>query len=53
MADSPTTLRDQLAQFWAGLSRSKRIALITVTLTVLCGVMAVSTLGARQPFVPL
>ncbi len=52
MADAIGIL-DQVKKFWAGLSRIKRIALLSVTLTVLLGVVAVATIGSRVQYAPL
>ncbi|MEY2932751.1 MAG: hypothetical protein RL033_3500 [Pseudomonadota bacterium] len=52
MADAVGIL-DQVKKFWAGLSRAKRVALVTVTLTVLLGVAAVAMIGSRVQYAPL
>jgi flagellar M-ring protein FliF len=47
------SILDQVKKFWAGLSRAKRIALISVTLTVLLGVVAVASIGSQVHYAPL
>ena len=53
MADNPNNLLEQIKKFWSGLSRAKKIALVSVTASVLLGVVAVSTIGSRVHYAPL
>lgn len=53
MEERALNLKDQLLKFWAGLTRAKQIALVSVTATVLLGVIAVSVLGSRIQYVDL
>lgn len=53
MADAPNNLLEQIKKFWSSLSRSKRIALIVVTSSVLLGVIAVAVVGSRVRYAPL
>jgi flagellar M-ring protein FliF len=52
LADA-VSIQDQVKKFWAGLSRAKRVALISVTLTVLLGVVAVGLIGSQIHYAPL
>jgi flagellar M-ring protein FliF len=52
VADAVSIL-DQVKKFWTALSRVKRIALVSVTLTVLLGVAAVALIGSRVQYAPL
>ena len=40
----------QLAAFWAKLSTPKRVALVTLTIASLVGVLAVATIGSREHY---
>jgi flagellar M-ring protein FliF len=53
VADIPNNLLEQIKKFWSALSRAKKIALIAVTSSVLCGVIAVAMLGSRVRYAPL
>ncbi|HVZ31638.1 MAG TPA: flagellar basal-body MS-ring/collar protein FliF [Polyangiaceae bacterium] len=53
MADANPNLAEQVKKFWLALSRAKKIALVTVTLTVLLGVVAVALIGSRVHYAPL
>ncbi len=53
MADAGASIQEQVRKFWTELSRSKRFALVTVTLTVLFGVIAVALIGSQVHYVPL
>ena len=52
MADA-VSIQEQIKKFWAGLTRAKRVALISVTLTVLVGVIAVGLIGSQIHYAPL
>src|SRR5687767_7756253 len=52
LADAVSIL-EQVKKFWAGLSRAKRVALVSVTLTVLLGVVAVGLIGSQIRYAPL
>ncbi len=45
--------KQQLIEFWSGLSRAKKIALVSITTLVLLGVVAVSVIGTRVRYAPL
>jgi flagellar M-ring protein FliF len=47
------SIQAQVKKFWTGLSRAKRVALISVTLTVLLGVVAVAMIGSQVHYAPL
>lgn len=53
MEESAQNLKEQLQKFWASLSRAKKIALVSVTATVLLGVIGVALLGSRVNYSPL
>ena len=53
MAEPVNNIQEQIKKFWTGLSRAKRIALISVTLTVLLGVVAVALIGSQVHYAPL
>ena len=48
--DRLRAILQQLAAFWATLSTSKRVALVTLTVASLVGVLAVATLGSREQY---
>jgi flagellar M-ring protein FliF len=53
VADAGTGIFQQLKKFWTGLQRSKQIALVAVTLSVLLGVVAVALIGSQVHYAPL
>jgi flagellar M-ring protein FliF len=52
LADS-SDIREQVKKFWTGLSRAKRVALLSVTTTVLLGVLAIGLIGSQVRYAPL
>jgi flagellar M-ring protein FliF len=53
VADAGTGILQQLKRFWTGLQRSKQIALVGVTLSVLLGVVTVALIGSQVHYAPL
>jgi len=53
VAEAGANFREQLTKFWSGLSRAKKIALISITASVLIGVIAVAAIGSRVRYAPL
>lgn len=53
MADGKPSILEQVRRFWSGLSRSKRVALVAITSSVLVGVLAVAFIGSQVRYVPL
>ncbi|MFO0565957.1 MAG: flagellar basal-body MS-ring/collar protein FliF [Polyangiaceae bacterium] len=53
MADRLKTVLTQLLQLWKGLSTVKRLALVSVTLTVLAGVLLIAFVGSKERYAVL
>ena len=50
MPEKAQAFLKQLTDFWASLPTPKRIALVSVMVSVLAGVMAISVLGSRETY---
>jgi flagellar M-ring protein FliF len=53
LAEGNASIQEQVKKVWSSLSRVKRFALVTATLTVLLGVLAIALIGSRVNYAPL
>jgi flagellar M-ring protein FliF len=53
VANAGTGIYEQIRALWTGLTRVKRIALVSVTASVLLGVVGIALLGSQVRYAPL